>query len=1085
MAKYDLQPTDILADYVETDRPQEYVSRKKEFMDLKTGKYLSQKAPGAPFPHQEFVKRYVRSQTDRFFLLHDPGTGKSRSLYEVAEDARRSGKYKGVYWLVKGPNLEAEAKNQIICSGGPVPASQGGNYYITPAVERAVDETIRKTQITISINRWYTIETYDAFSKRLYKTVGVEGTKERISEAEAIEMFSDCLIFVDEVHNIANESAWKDFTKGDNSERSAILTSLAWLFNIVERTKVVLASATPMIDDAATILPILSLLLPTDLYEELSKINIDTVTFEQLQPYITGLFSYVRAADTGADIRYQGAPLRTIEFGKGIVPRTIVKQLPMKKHQRKTYAKHHSTKKGGVYAAEQEASLMTFPDGSIGIGGFNKYVKEDKRIKDKYIMNDELRDALKLENLGNYSAKFEFVVRDMKERPNLGTAFAYTSLTKIGAIMLGLAFEANGFERYMESRSIFKSSRRQLPALCQEIDETRRLRSNYMEKPRYAIITGKTTPAMRDSILETFNSYENREGKLIAILIGSKTTRDGLNLAHGTRFYNVSGSWNMSSNIQAMYRIIRSTLHRALLELIKERYNRDRVDVEVFLLVTTTTDDPITEFMNEIGTDIDEYKEELLDYSFDAFLYATAEAKDVKIRRILNMLKKAAVDYYLNTERNFLDSSFDGMPECDYAPCHYTPIDPKAKVIEEDTYDVFYADEDVKQIMREMVSAVSREGMVSVGVWDRYKESYVSRAISQLVNGDRQFYDDYGHPIYIKEKDGILYSSHNQEGQDRVSTSDPLLSYYSFHPVAIEKHSLAEIARLQTATLEKSLEEALDKTVRNVETSEDEDLVRKYLRVVFKFKYPIGLLHQYRRIQENTAKKPGKAPVGQMKLQRLSGFAQEALNDLTEACEGDDITEEGDTVLIHTLYSLQGSLRFDVISNYVNVPGRLRIYENGLWRDLDPENEAPVFAEMIKLIQNSRLAPLEEKPFYGMAFLDRIFTIRNKQGEEEVTTARGLHRGKACTSFSKQELIAFASKLDIYPPRKASSVSALNKRKILVDKLKMNVADVDTLSPTELELYYQWAQSDVKNLCQSLKDELMKRGWYFDLLNES
>ena len=68
------------------------------------------------------------------------------------------------------------------------------------------------------------------------------------------------------------------------------------------------------------------------------------------------------------------------------------------------------------------------------------------------------------------------------------------------------------------------------------------------------------------SILELFNSPENKHGDYLQLIIAAKVARDGINLANTVRGYIVSPTWHESGSHQALSRFIRATSHEELLK---------------------------------------------------------------------------------------------------------------------------------------------------------------------------------------------------------------------------------------------------------------------------------------------------------------------------------------------------------------------------------------------------------------------------------------------------------------------------------------------------------------------------------------
>ena len=66
-------------------------------------------------------------------------------------------------------------------------------------------------------------------------------------------------------------------------------------------------------------------------------------------------------------------------------------------------------------------------------------------------------------------------------------------------------------------------------------------------------------------MMELMNSYENRFGEYIKVIISSRTGRDGINLSNITQEHLTGSEWTPSANYQALSRGIRATSHVDLL----------------------------------------------------------------------------------------------------------------------------------------------------------------------------------------------------------------------------------------------------------------------------------------------------------------------------------------------------------------------------------------------------------------------------------------------------------------------------------------------------------------------------------------
>ena len=393
----------------------------------------------------------------------------------------------------------------------------------------------------------------------------------KYSDDDIIREYSGSLFYIDEVHSIGR----KDPFSGQNSEELTTVYNTLWrILHLIKRSKVMIGSATPMINNVNEIAPVLNLLLPShDVSrgpgwvnpdsKELGQlpINIDytQVDLKFMAPYLNGIISYVRELDTGALPVYQGEAIDfTWETKDGPIKSQSIVYVGrfMGPHQAQGYnmAKGITEEEGeenptevvlegkrrAFFGLERQACLFIYPDGSVG-GTFPRNSKNQSKAPHglgKYILSPRpneytipptFRTELQLRNLPRYSSKYAEIVNIISSTP--GSAFCYNEFVAgSGAIILGMCFDANGFERYNETTSIFQNISGGLRPIC----SAGATKGNIRLRParRYALLTSETPDTQTVSILEAFNSYENRYGDIIKVLITSPIGRDGLNLAN-------------------------------------------------------------------------------------------------------------------------------------------------------------------------------------------------------------------------------------------------------------------------------------------------------------------------------------------------------------------------------------------------------------------------------------------------------------------------------------------------------------------------------------------------------------------------
>ena len=267
--------------------------------------------------------RYLR-QYDRVLNIQETGTGKTCALVALAEYYKtHREEIKRVYVLEKGPSTKNDFKHQIIfnCTAGE---------YETSMVRNATKDTVRKSNMTREVSKWYSIMTYKGFVNAI--------VDRQMTDQEIIDKYSGCIFLVDEGHNLRNDLNSKkkdeaptpgkkkdDTPHGGSSivdpnnpeespqraEQVRKVYNVLWrVFHLIKRSKVIIATATPMINDVNEIAPLMNLILPANFQMPIINWDYKKVTLSQVEPFFRGRVTYVRGLDTGAHPEYQGTIIK-------------------------------------------------------------------------------------------------------------------------------------------------------------------------------------------------------------------------------------------------------------------------------------------------------------------------------------------------------------------------------------------------------------------------------------------------------------------------------------------------------------------------------------------------------------------------------------------------------------------------------------------------------------------------------------------------------------------------------------------------------------------------------------------------------
>jgi hypothetical protein len=721
--KQDVQIPDLYKYYPTIPNNNQYLSNmlKKEFSNLKlTGG--EQKPPrGQPLKHQDFVRKYLSpiSPNDKMLIFHGLGTGKTCLAvfaYEFSKYFQKSALFsnfnnnpksdeirKKALVIVRGPNSKKNFIRELsnFCTAGEyVPSNDliKGLDKNEPRRYVKITQNQRFLRTMKLVRQNYNIETFIKFATELSK----------MSDERIRKMFSNTYIIIDEVHNLRYQPRESKVNLYDNFHR---------LLHLVENTKILLLSATPMRDQPEEMTSIANLLLPLNKQLDPKKFKRDFLNEEgflldenkpKLRDLFQGWISYVRSMESTVKKQFEG------DVQKPFMQHIAVVSNKMHDFQQTTYMEcwkeekksnpddvndaddddedENSEKGEGLYEKSRQSSLFVFPDRKFGKEGLNsrKWIYVDRK-NIAHLTADMIKELTKygtsnkekLKALSEYSQKYAYIIEQILNNPE-EKVFVYSTFVRgSGALVFGALLTLFDFS-HINTDNLFSQG------LGDEGDETNEEKSittdedeNVIErltpnKNRFAIITGTNlTPAISDNLINrVFNHPDNTKGQYLRVIIGSHVVGEGLSFKCVRQLHVVSPHWNNSVTEQAIGRGIRAFSHDMLAP--EERY------IKIYRHASVPKN---------------------IKDSIDMVMYQLSENKDVKIKAIERVMKESAVDCILNRNRNIrLDIDNENSRSCDYTNCNYTcsfvnedDLEKYAPIV--DTNNLYYADKDVDNII--------------------------------------------------------------------------------------------------------------------------------------------------------------------------------------------------------------------------------------------------------------------------------------------------------------------------------------------------------------------------------------------------
>lgn len=1012
---------DFVDDYPCQNDPdiQYETAKRKEFNSLASGNVV-EKVDNRFFKHQELFLRYVR-QYNYIFNIQETGTGKSGSIINVAEFYKKNNEnIKRVYIIQPGPATANDFRNQIL-------KLSDENEYMNDKIKYANSKASVTNNLTRLIKEWYSIETYQQFAKRNYTDIIIE------------EEYSDCIFFFDEAHKLRTLD---DDSGIVGSEEINKIYEYIWrVCHIAKRSKFVVATATPMINSTIDFIPLINLLLPMNFQLPFYKNKenfYDLVTREQLEPFFRGKITFIRFLESGIKISNVGEVIEhthTIKMAsdndslplipevktvvdnkiktlslvssskqplvesieKKFISKVKVVKLEMSELQKAGYIRAKKSKKS-FFLSERQAAVFVYPNGKYGIKGFEEYTQKDDLGEHIFTESDENFKGINsfinetdlnesLINLKQMSTKFHRYVSieleaSKNEKP--GNSFCYIEFVNAsGALLLGMILKVFGFEEYQSNFSAFDL-------------KTNRILLN--KGKRFALLTGKQ--GNLQEILNVFNSYDNRHGEYIQMLIASETARDGINVKNVLRGYIMTPVWHEAGMHQALSRFIRADSHDYIFD--------ENPETKIYRLCT-------------MGT-------------VDEKLYLDSELKNIRNQRDLKFMKECAFDALLNYERNI-------MYEPNLKIWSGNKMPPKSEYIY-NTYYLYYVDKLVKKTKLKIIENIR---LVFVIYYDTLKEKigevdYVfNTAIQELVynkeiisnyqntlyytidfnptsnllymrrenlydlyykeSTENNLYLDNDYPILVKTTELLSDDEQIVDFLDKFSnvddtTAQNIKNYY----IDTQNHLL----------FQKLLELALIKLVNKETNSLDEIILKMFSNYFIVTKKPTN----YYKIVEKAFSKESEKKQGRRRGEK----SMAGLKDIDLHKYKRDDNDEN--IIVH-FYQPTSATAFAINTIFETDNKKIKIYEQkddlNEFRDTD-KIESFIYNFMFTDMYNKILAPFKTAQYYGSYIMrgDNKSSIIEKEKNffRIIDNTQDNSRGKVCSSFNIDKIEEILNYLD-------------------------------------------------------------------------
>jgi superfamily II DNA or RNA helicase len=716
-----------------------------------------------------FIQRIISNWTlyQSLILIHDTGTGKSGSAAVVFDGLKKTRPNLKTIYIVHNETSLNNFKNEI--------------FKLSFIL---YDETITDSENYI-LKRNQIFKKNQVFFCTYYR-FALDIKKGNIEP----KYYEDHLFILDEVHHLISHDVEippeikklkkdKLFKKDDFKPYDHILDFLSKIDN----KKLLLMTATPMRNSTSEIAPLLNLALPVndrlltgqkfiDHYFVKSKGIIPQIPIiswmqdkqHQFEEQIKGYISVVKQ-NPDVHVDYVGEVVSPMTSFRLYINKMSINQskgYEMGLNQERSQS--GKDEDSSFFTFAQQSSLFVFPDNQYGVAGAKIYMNDKKNFTDEFKMktglktirskpidklNQEDLQAIKnnLDILQNYSATYFSIIQQIIKNRQKKIYIYSDKINGSGiCVFLQLLKEFFGYELLTNTKTVQKND---LPRVI------------YLHNEQ---CNGKT--ANVNNLIRFFNDVQNKDGKLVQVIVGTDKTREGISLFQIEQIHICSGDWNFGKIYQAIGRGIRLNSHKGL-------PSGSRVRIFLHCAVPHDKMKNKNYFLDAVyGSSIDFYK------------YLRSETKDKNIKLVEYSLIRAAVDCEIHKEQNSRARFQDFSPDCYYKKCSYEciGIQNKNAKVDNSTYDLYYIEEFFKKSIQQISSLFHDKTNYTLAELDALLPDLTSKQIidTLLIIIDTpvpiRFHD--GRILFLNYTNDVFYLSENRIQIPSHDTSQLWIAMY-------------------------------------------------------------------------------------------------------------------------------------------------------------------------------------------------------------------------------------------------------------------------------------------------------------------
>lgn len=628
--------------------------------------------------NQKFLKNFLSPNThyNSVLLYHETGSGKTCSALSIAEQFKSVFSKKII--ILTPPTLKANFLKQLFDVDKVDMTTMSarnqcvGQAYLDQVPDRfkltKKELDVRVNQIIRNNYQFYSFIEFANLIKSIEDRLSAVDSRTEMVEAKvnsAIkDMFSDCMIIIDEAHNV----------RADNEETSKQVPPIVLkVLRAVTNVKLLVLTATPMFNEAPEIVWLINLILAnekrpliesSDIFSQDGSIK---PTGQALLNEVTrGYVSFMRGQKPFSfptrlypSINKDPRVLKKSQFPKfDIYNQPLGKEQQLERlelinatmndYQTTVYSKVERTGDNEDKGEESKKSNLinstlisniAFPTvrqdskgnfkgfdvkDTFGERGFYRCfdrVNGSKMLKVQYnsLVRAEFGEFLHPENIGKYSSKMKNVVDYILNAE--GIVFVYSRFIEGGILPLAIALEHAGFVR-ADGHNILSGATKVKPLYVGE-----------GKRATYTVLCGQqhiTHPSALTKGIEEIKAEANKDGNIVKVVLGTDVTAEGIDFKCIREVHVLEPWYHLNKLEQIVGRAVRTCSHVAL--------PPEKRNVTVFHHAS------LPNYYTNKGIE-----------PIDLRIYRMAELKQKRIRAVEDILQSNAIDCVFNKDASYFD----------------------------------------------------------------------------------------------------------------------------------------------------------------------------------------------------------------------------------------------------------------------------------------------------------------------------------------------------------------------------------------------------------------------------------------------